>query len=191
MFHPRWVMRLILQMFALSALTTFFLMIALNRDFESPVKLEHVKRRFRPDKEYALNKLRKLKLTELQKIMFVNPDRPPDRKYNINVTLSEKIPLDRDIPDTRPSACLQLEYDTKRMPKTSIVIIFYNEALSMLLRTVHSILQRTPEELLEEIILVNDHSTNADLKVIVNRYFILMICLPPKISALFIKIAIS
>ncbi|CAD5113898.1 DgyrCDS3057 [Dimorphilus gyrociliatus] len=145
-------------------------MIALNRDFESPVKMENIKRRFRPDQESSLNKLRRLKLKELQRIMFVNPNRPPDHVYNLNVTLSEKIPLEREIPDTRPQSCDKIVYDISKMPKTSVIIIFYNEALSMLLRTVHSILSRTPDELLEEIILVNDHSSNKDLKKYLEKY---------------------
>ncbi len=45
------------------------------------------------------------KLHELQTTMFKSPQRPPDETYNINVTLSEHIPLDREIPDTRPPSC--------------------------------------------------------------------------------------
>ena len=44
------------------------------------------------------------------------------------------------------------------LPVASIVICFYNEALSALLRTVHSVLDRTPARLLHEIILVDDDS---------------------------------
>lgn len=39
-----------------------------------------------------------------------------------------------------------------------MVICFFNEALSALLRTVHSVLDRTPPFLLHEIILVDDYS---------------------------------
>lgn len=39
-----------------------------------------------------------------------------------------------------------------------MVICFFNEALSALLRTVHSVLDRTPPVLLHEIILVDDYS---------------------------------
>lgn len=48
-------------------------------------------------------------------------------------------------------------YD-KLLPSTSIIIIFYNEPWSVLLRTVHSVLKGSPPNLLKEIILVDDHS---------------------------------
>lgn len=44
------------------------------------------------------------------------------------------------------------------LPVASVVICFYNEHYTTLLRSVHSILDRTPLELLKEIILVNDFS---------------------------------
>ena len=49
------------------------------------------------------------------------------------------------------------------LPSTSVIVIFHNEWLSILLRTIHSIYNRTPHELLHEIILVNDASTKTEL----------------------------
>ena len=53
--------------------------------------------------------------------------------------------------------CLSLKYPTKLLT-ASVVIIFHNEAWSTLLRTVHTVLARSPQEYLKEIILVDDHS---------------------------------
>lgn len=42
----------------------------------------------------------------------------------------------------------------------SVVLIYLNEALSVIQRAIRSIIDRTPAELLVIIILVDDHSTN-------------------------------
>ncbi len=49
--------------------------------------------------------------------------------------------------------------DTSTFPKTSVFMCFHeSEILSHILHTVHSIVQRTPRHLLEEIILIADNS---------------------------------
>ena len=52
----------------------------------------------------------------------------------------------------------------RRLPQVSVIVIFNNEALSTLLRTVHSVVNRSPVELLSEVILVDDASENGQLR---------------------------
>ncbi|VDL80786.1 unnamed protein product [Nippostrongylus brasiliensis] len=66
--------------------------------------------------------------------------------------------------------CLTEKY-SENLPDTSIIICFHNEAWSVLLRTVHSVLERTPDNLLKEIILVDDFSDMKHLKEPLSRYF--------------------
>ena len=80
-------------------------------------------------------------------------NRKPDNQYSINVTISDETSLDRELPDTRPPVCATLRYDSANLPKCSVIIPFFNEAPTMILRTIHSVLNRSPAHLLEEIIL--------------------------------------
>ncbi|RUS86465.1 hypothetical protein EGW08_005780 [Elysia chlorotica] len=74
-----------------------------------------------------------------------------------NQYASDMISLHRSLPDTRDKECRSIEY-LKKLPDTSVVICFHNEAWSVLLRTVHSVIDRSPPHLLKEIILVDDFS---------------------------------
>lgn len=56
-----------------------------------------------------------------------------------------------------PHRCKQLTYPAD-LPQISVVFIFVNEALSVILRSVHSVVNHTPAHLLKEIILVDDNS---------------------------------
>lgn len=58
--------------------------------------------------------------------------------------------------------CIHEKYRSELM-SVSVVVIFHNEHLSSLLRTCYSVWNRTPANLLTEIILVDDASTIEDL----------------------------
>ncbi|XP_033750178.1 inactive polypeptide N-acetylgalactosaminyltransferase-like protein 5 [Pecten maximus] len=79
------------------------------------------------------------------------------KKHNINIYLSDSIPINRAIPDSRPPGCKTLTFPAK-LPTLSVVIAYHNEWPSLLLRTVYSIVNRTPKSVLKEIILVDDAS---------------------------------
>ena len=50
------------------------------------------------------------------------------------------------------------------LPSTSVVIVFHNEVWSTLIRTVHSVLDRSPAHLLHEVIMIDDFSDLEHLK---------------------------
>lgn len=77
--------------------------------------------------------------------------------HGFNELSSSKISLERTIPDNRHSSCLNVKYP-RQLQTASVIIIFHNEAWSALLRTVHTVLARSPPHLLYEIILVDDAS---------------------------------
>ncbi|XP_036066124.1 polypeptide N-acetylgalactosaminyltransferase 18 isoform X1 [Oryzias melastigma] len=83
--------------------------------------------------------------------------------YGYNTYLSDRLSLSRPIPDLRPDGCRNITYPLS-LPQVSIVFIFVNEALSVILRSIHSAINRTPSHLLKEIILVDDNSSNNELK---------------------------
>ncbi|XP_008330208.1 polypeptide N-acetylgalactosaminyltransferase 12 [Cynoglossus semilaevis] len=88
-------------------------------------------------------------------------------KHQINVYVSDKVSLHRRLPERWNPLCKKLKYDYRTLPTTSVVIAFYNEAWSTLLRTVHSVLETSPEK---EIVLVDDYSDRAHLKEPLENY---------------------
>nr|XP_020763224.1 polypeptide N-acetylgalactosaminyltransferase 10-like [Odocoileus virginianus texanus] len=79
------------------------------------------------------------------------------RENGFNIYVSDKISLNRSLPDIRHPNCKSKRY-LETLPNTSIIIPFHNEGWSSLLRTVHSVLNRSPPELIAEIVLVDDFS---------------------------------
>ncbi|KAJ1522180.1 hypothetical protein ONE63_002490 [Megalurothrips usitatus] len=79
-----------------------------------------------------------------------------------NLLASDMISFNRSLADVRLEGCKSKVYP-KQLPTTSIVIVFHNEAWSTLLRTVWSVINRSPRPLLREIILVDDASEREHL----------------------------
>lgn len=97
------------------------------------------------------------------------PEYPKDKMqllYSINrfnLVVSDKISVDRKLPDPRKMSCRRRKYILSELPNTSVIIVFHNEAWSTLVRTVHSILNTSPQHLLAEILLVDDSSNRTFL----------------------------
>ncbi|GAV02000.1 hypothetical protein RvY_12618-2 [Ramazzottius varieornatus] len=91
------------------------------------------------------------------------------KKEAFNIIASDMISLQRSLPDVRVKECRNIQYDWD-LPTASIVIIFHNEAWSPLLRTVWSVINRSPPELLKEIILLDDYSDREELHEKLDKY---------------------
>ncbi|XP_033036582.1 polypeptide N-acetylgalactosaminyltransferase 10 isoform X3 [Trachypithecus francoisi] len=94
------------------------------------------------------------------------------RENGFNIYVSDKISLNRSLPDIRHPNCNSKRY-LETLPNTSIIIPFHNEGWSSLLRTVHSVLNRSPPELVAEIVLVDDFSDREHLKKPLEDYMAL------------------
>ena len=83
--------------------------------------------------------------------------------------VSNRISLNRSLRDIRHPNCKTRKYHSS-LPTTSIIIPFHNEGMTTLLRTIHSIMNRTPPVLLHEIILIDDFSNKSWLKEDLENY---------------------
>ncbi|CAF0785340.1 unnamed protein product [Didymodactylos carnosus] len=85
-------------------------------------------------------------------------------RYGFNMVASDKISLDRRIKDTRPAECKNWQYPSvDKLPTASVILVFYDEGWSVLLRTVHSVINTSPPELLKDIVLIDDGSGDVKL----------------------------
>ncbi|XP_067930568.1 polypeptide N-acetylgalactosaminyltransferase 5-like [Watersipora subatra] len=79
------------------------------------------------------------------------------KNNNFNEFASDQISVHRQLLDIRDPLCKTKIY-AKDLPDTSVIMCFHNEAWSVLLRSVHSVIDRSDSKLLKEIILVDDFS---------------------------------
>ncbi|KAF7496737.1 Polypeptide N-acetylgalactosaminyltransferase 11 [Sarcoptes scabiei] len=88
------------------------------------------------------------------------------QRYAFNLLVSERLgPFRSILPDTRHRLCsfrspktLESIRETKIVHNVSVIICFFNEEFFTLLRTINSVLNRSSENLLHEILLIDDHS---------------------------------
>nr|XP_002124597.3 polypeptide N-acetylgalactosaminyltransferase 4 [Ciona intestinalis] len=93
--------------------------------------------------------------------------------YGVNQFLSEKISLHRGLKEFRHPLCIERPpFNYTQLPNASVIIVFYNEGWSTLLRTIYSVLHNTPDILLTEIILVDDGSSIQNLGKQLHDYVI-------------------
>ncbi|XP_063692731.1 polypeptide N-acetylgalactosaminyltransferase 13-like [Bolinopsis microptera] len=82
-----------------------------------------------------------------------------------NTWISDHTPINRLHPDMRTQKCHERfpsYLPVSEMPSISIVFIFVDECLSVLLRSIISIILTTPPELLHDIVLVDDFSKKVE-----------------------------
>ncbi|CAK5117222.1 unnamed protein product [Meloidogyne enterolobii] len=85
------------------------------------------------------------------------------RANGYNAYVSDHIALDRSVKDIRHPGCKTKIY-IERLPSVSVILPFHDEHYSTLLRSGYSIINRSPSDVLKEIIFVDDSSTKPELK---------------------------
>ncbi|GFO07743.1 polypeptide n-acetylgalactosaminyltransferase [Plakobranchus ocellatus] len=90
-------------------------------------------------------------------------------EFGFNMVASDKVAMDRIIPDTRHKECPFWHYPEKQ-PSASVILVFHNEGFSTLVRTIHSVVNQSPPELLKEVVLVDDFSNKRHLKTELEEY---------------------
>lgn len=93
-------------------------------------------------------------------------------KNAFNQYVADMISIRRTLPDPRDAWCKDTDRYMQDLPPTSVIICFHNEAWSVLLRTVHSVLDRSPDHLVKEVILVDDFSDMPHTQKQLEDYFL-------------------
>ncbi|XP_052829502.1 polypeptide N-acetylgalactosaminyltransferase 10 [Octopus bimaculoides] len=105
-------------------------------------------------------------------ILTPSEEKQKDTLYKtngFNAFVSDKISLQRSLKDIRHADCVHKKY-LYILPNASVVIPFHNEHWSTLLRTVYSVLNRSPKHLIHEVILVDDFSNKEHCKEPLDKY---------------------
>ncbi|XP_060040385.1 N-acetylgalactosaminyltransferase 7 isoform X2 [Erinaceus europaeus] len=100
---------------------------------------------------------------------FKNAVQASIKEFGFNMVASDMISLDRSVNDLRQEECKYWHYD-ENLLTSSVVIVFHNEGWSTLMRTVHSVIKRTPRKYLAEIVLIDDFSSKEHLKEKLDDY---------------------
>ncbi|KAG9275710.1 N-acetylgalactosaminyltransferase 7 [Astyanax mexicanus] len=91
------------------------------------------------------------------------------KEFGFNMVASDMISLDRTVGDLRHEECKYWHYD-ENLLTSSVIIVFHNEGWSTLMRTVHSVIKRTPRRYLAEIVMIDDFSNKVHLKERLEEY---------------------
>ena len=84
------------------------------------------------------------------------------KKFAYNSLVSSRLGFFRDLNDTRHKHCLGKSFP-ESLPTVSVIICFYNEDFSTLMRSVFSVIRRSPPHLLKEVFLINDNSEDKEI----------------------------
>nr|XP_027195140.1 polypeptide N-acetylgalactosaminyltransferase 11-like [Dermatophagoides pteronyssinus] len=125
-----------------------------------------------PNSFYLQNYVQIVHETNESRLGMINDDQDRAKKesgfslYAFNALVSERLGYHRQhLPDTRHEHCRQsidknIDMNITNTLNTTVIICFFNEEFFTLIRTVNSILARTPSNLLAEILLIDDSSEN-------------------------------
>lgn len=91
------------------------------------------------------------------------------RVNGFNALASDYVPLNRSVKDIRHPDCKKKLY-IEELPSVSVILPFHNEHWTTLLRSVYSIVNRSPPEILKEVILADDFSNKEFLLEKLDNY---------------------